>query len=138
MSDANKAVLRRLIEEAFGKGNLAAVDQLVADTFVEHAPPPGIPANKAGVKQTVEMFRSAFPDMTIAIEDVIAEGDKVAVRLVSRGTHKGPLMGIAPTGRTVNIREQHWVRIANGQIVEHWGIEDSLGMMQQLGVVPSA
>ncbi len=135
MSDANKATLRRFLDEAFGKGNLAAVDDLIADMFVDHSPPPDISGDKAGMKQTVKLFRSAFPDLRLTIEDMIAEGDKVAVRVVTRGTHKGELMGIAPTGRSVTINEQHIVRFANGKITEHWGVEDNLGMMQQLGVV---
>ena len=135
MSDANKAVLRRFFDEAFGKGNLAAVDELVADNFVDHSPPPNGSPDKAGVKQIVKMFRSAFPDLRLTVEGIIAEGDIVAVRVVSHGTHKGELMGIAPTGRTITMNEQHWVRVANGKIVEHWGVEDNLGMMQQLGVM---
>ena len=135
MSDANKATLRRFLDEAFSKGNLAAVDELIADIFVDHSPPPDISGDKAGMKQIVKLFRSAFPDMRVTVEDMIAEGDKVAVRVVTRGTHKGELMGIAPTGRSVTINEQHIVQFANGKITEHWGVEDNLGMMQQLGVV---
>ena len=83
----------------------------------------------------MKLFRSAFPDLKLTVEDMIAEGDKVAVRIVTRGTHEGELMGIAPTGRTVTINEQHVVHFANGKITEHWGVEDNLGMMEQLGVV---
>ena len=135
MSDANKAVLRRFLDEGFGKGNPAVVDELIADNFVDHSPAPNGSPDKAGVKQTIKMFRSAFPDLRVTVEGIMAEGDVVAVRVVSHGTHKGDLMGIAPTGRAVTMNEQHWVRFANGQIVEHWGVEDNLGMMQQLGVV---
>ena len=135
MSDANKAATRRFVDEAFSKGNLAAVDELVADDYIDHSPPPNVPADKAGLKQLVEMFRSAFPDLTVTVEDMVAEGDKVAIRVVTRGTHQGELMGIAPTGRVVAFNEQHFVRISNGKLVEHWGVEDDLGMMQQLGVV---
>ena len=135
MSDANKATLRRFLDEAFGKGNLAAVDELIADIFVDHSPPPDISGDKAGMNQIVKLFRSAFPDLRVTVEDMIAEGDKVAVRVVTRGTHKGELMGIAPTGRSVTINEQHIVQFANGKIAEHWGVEDNLGMMQQLGIV---
>ena len=135
MSDANKAALRRFLDEGFNKGNQGAIDEMIADSFVDHSPPPGVPGNKAGVKQIVQMFRAAFPDLRVTVEDVIADGDKVAVRMVTRGTHKGDLMGVAPTGKTVTVNEQHWVRFANGKAVEHWGVEDNLGMMQQLGVV---
>ena len=130
MSDANKALTHRFIDEVFSKGNLTAVDDLVADDYVDHNPPPDLPADKAGLKQIVEMFRSAFPDLAVTVEDTVAEGDKVAVRVVTRGTHKGELMGIAATGRTVAFNEQHFVRVSNGKLVEHWGVEDHLGMMQ--------
>ncbi len=140
MSDVNKAATRRFIDEAFGKGNLAVVDELVADDYVDHNPPPNLPADKAGLKQVVTMFRSAFPDLTVTVQDIVAEGDKVAVRVVTRGTHQGELMGVAATSRTVTVDEQHFVRISNRKLVEHWGVEDNLWMMQQLGVVeaPSA
>ena len=137
MLDANKATLRRFLDEGFGQGNLATVDELVADTFVDHSPPPQISGDKAGMRQIVKLFRSAFPDLRLTVEDMIAEGDKVVVRMVTHGTHKGELMGIPPTGRSVTVNEQHIVRFANGKITEHWGVEDNLGMMQQLGVVPA-
>ena len=86
------------------------------------------------MKETVK-YRATFPDVRITIEEMIAEGDKVAIRIVARGTHKGDLMGIAPTGRAVTVNEQHFVCFADGKIVEYWGVEDNLGMMQQLGVV---
>jgi steroid delta-isomerase-like uncharacterized protein len=135
MPEERKAVVRRFLSEAFERGNLGAVDELIADNFVDHTPPPKVPDNKAGLKQTVRMFRSAFPDIRLTIEDMIEEGNKVAVRLVTHGTHKGELMGIAPTGRTISVNEEHFMRFADGKIAEHWGVEDNLAMMQQLGVV---
>jgi steroid delta-isomerase-like uncharacterized protein len=134
-ADTNKSAVRRFLGEAFDKGNLAAVDELIAEDFVDHNPPPKVRADKTGLKQTVTLFRSAFPDLRLTVEDMIAEGDKVAVRIVSRGTHKGELMGIAPTGRSIAVNEEHILRLANGKIAEHWGVEDNLSMMQQLGVV---
>ena len=97
------------------------MDELVADDFVDHSPPPDVSADKAGMKQIVQMFRTAFPDLKLTVEDTIAEGDKVAVRVVTSGTHKGELMGIPPTGQTVTFNEQHWVRLVDGKITEHWG-----------------
>jgi len=136
MSDANKAVVRRLVEEAFGKGNIGVVDELIADDFVDRTPMPGgPPPTKAGMKQMVQMFRSAFPDMTASIAGMISEGDTVAIRVVSRGTHKGEMMGIKATGKSFEINEQHWATVRNGKIVEHWGVEDNFGMMVQLGIV---
>lgn len=135
MSEDNKATLRRFMDEVFQKGNVSAVDELVADEFVDHSPMPGTAAGKAGIKDVSHAYRGAFPDLQITIDDIIAEGDMVAMRISGTGTHQGALMGIAPTGRKVNMTEQHFVRFAHGRIVEHWGVEDTLGMMQQLGVV---
>ncbi len=135
MAETHKSTVRRLISEAFEKGNLATVDEVIADNFIEHTPMPKVPANRAGLKQTVTMYRAAFPDLRMRIEDIVEEGNKVAVRLVTHGTHKGELLGIAPTGRTITVNEEHFLRFADGKIAEHWGIEDNLALMQQLGVV---
>ncbi len=116
MSDANKAVVRRLVEEAFGKGNIGVVDELIADDFVDRTPMPGgPPPNKAGMKQMVQMFRSAFPDMTASIEGMISEGDTVAIRVVSRGTHKGEMMGIKATGKSFEIKSSTGRRCGTGK-----------------------
>ena len=117
MSETNKALARRFQNELFVNGNLAVVDELVADDYVDHSPMPGGPEGKAGLTQIASVFRAAFPDMQLVAEDVIAEGDKVVMRNVARGTHTGELMGIAPTGRTVTINEIHIVRFAGGKIV---------------------
>lgn len=135
MSETNKALTQRFIDEIFNQGNLASLDELIADDFVDRTPMPNVPANKEGLKQIALMFRAAFPDLKVTVEQQIAEGDLVAMRLVTRGTHRGDLMGIAATGKQIEINEQHIIRIANGKAVEHWGVEDNLGMMQQLGVV---
>ena len=135
MSDANKATVQRFVGDLVVKGNLDVVDELVADDYVEHSPLPGLPTGKAGLKQLATMFRTGFPDLAISDEDLIAEGDKVVMRQVTTGTHQGEFMGIAATGRKITVNEIHVVRLTNGQIVEHWGVEDSLGMMQQLGVI---
>ena len=81
------------------------------------------------------MYHSAFPDLRLTIEDMTEKDNKVAIRLVSHGTHKDKLMRIAPTGRSITINEEHFVRFTNGKIAEHWGVEDNLTMLQQLGVV---
>jgi steroid delta-isomerase-like uncharacterized protein len=133
----NKAILRRLYEEIHNKGNMAVADELIAADFVNHnVPSPEIPPGPEGVKQIFTMFRHAFPDFNVTVEDMVAEGDKVVARLTVRGTHKGEFMGIAPTGKQITISVIDIARIASGKIVERWGAEDNLGMMQQLGVVP--
>ena len=135
MSDANKATVERFVEELFVKGNLDVVDELVADDFVDHMPMPGTSSGKEGLRQLATMFLAAFPDTSIGDVDLIAEGDKVVMRQVTTGTHQGEIMGVAATGRKITVNEIHIVRLTDGKIVEHWGVEDNLGMMQQLGVV---
>ncbi|MFQ5901607.1 MAG: ester cyclase [Thermodesulfobacteriota bacterium] len=135
--EENKAIMRRWYEEVLNKGNLAVVDELIATDCVDHNPlAPELPAGLEGVKQGFTMFRTAFPDVRVTVEDMIAEGDKVVSRLTLRGTHKGEFMGIAPAGKQVTVASIDIVRIAGGKMVEHWDVIDELSMMQQLGVVP--
>jgi steroid delta-isomerase-like uncharacterized protein len=137
MSEANKALVRRMANEVMNNGNLRVVDEIIAPNAVNHSNPPGFPAGTAGVKQMVTMYRSAFPDMRITIEDLVAEGDKVVARWSATGTHRGELMGIPATGKRVTVTGIEINRIAGGKIAEHWEIFDQLSMMQQLGVVPA-
>lgn len=130
----NKAIFRRIVEEGFNKGNLAIVDELVAANHVNHADNVHGPEE---YKQFITMYRTAFPDLHMTVEDQIAEGDKVVNRWTSRGTHQGDLMGIPPTGKQVTLTGTYVARIVGGKIIEEWGNFDALGMMQQLGVVPS-
>lgn len=139
MSAENKATIRRFIEEAWNRGNLSVVDRIFSSDHVGHDPanPPGFPPpGPDGVKGLVTMYRTAFPDAHFTIEDQIAEGDKVATRWRASGTHKGDLMGIAPTGRKVTVTGitiDHFDGVRN---MESWSNWDALGLMQQLGVVP--
>ena len=137
MSEENKAIVRRFYEEVANQGNLSVMDELVATDFIDHNPPsPEIAPGREGARQVFAMFRSAFPDMNLAVESQIAEGDKVVYRLTFQGTHKGEMMGIPPTGKTVSIGVIDVLRLEGGQLVERWGESDDMGMMQQLGVVP--
>ena len=132
----NKALVRRFVEEVQSGGNIDAIDELCSPEFVNHSAPPGVPSNCEGVKQLTVMFRQAFPDSYFTVEDMIAEGDKVATRKIFHGTHQGTFMGIPPTGQQVSIGLIDVVRVADGKVVEHWSMGDNLGMMQQLGVIP--
>ena len=134
--EENKAIVHRIMEEIFNKGNVAAADELIASNFVDHNPVCGQPAGLEGLKQVVTMFRTAFPDLHCTVEEMIAEGDKVMARGTIRGTHKGEFMGVPPTGKRVRVTGIDIVRIAGGKVVERWGNFDEMGMMQQLGVVP--
>ncbi len=132
-TEHNKAAFTA-INDIFNTGDLSGVTDLIAENYTEHDRPPGIVDGLAGFKQLVEMYRSAFPDLRSRTEQVVAEGDLVAGRIVTTGTHAGALMRIAPTGKNIDIQEFHIVRFANGQCVEHWGVVDLMTMMHQLGV----
>lgn len=133
----NKNVARRIFEEGFGQGRVNIADEIIAPNFVDHSGPPGFPASgPESFRQLVTAIRAAFPDLRATIEDQIAEGDKVVVRGTMRGTHRGDLFGIPATGKSFEITAIDILRIVDGKVVEHWGNEDDLGMMQQLGVIP--
>ncbi len=135
--EENKAVAQRWIEEAWNKGDLAIVDELIASSYVLHDPTrPGL-RGREGIKASISMFRTAFPDLHFTIEDQIAEGDKVVIRYIVQGTHRGPLMGIAATGKQGTLTGMDIYRIADGQIEEAWSNWDMLRMLQQMGVIPS-
>ncbi len=134
-TEANKALVRRYVEEVINQGNVAAIDDFNPPTYVNHLPG-SPPLDVAGVKQFVTMVRTAFPDMHQTIEDLIAEGDKVVQRATLRGTHQGEFQGIPPTGKPVSVTLMNISRIADDKIVEDWVNFDQLGMLQQLGVIP--
>ncbi len=135
--EENKAVVRRFVEEVQNRGNLAALDELCGAGFVNHSAPPGVPPTREGLEQLTALFRQAFPDGQMAIEEMLAEADRVATRKTFRGTHQGDLMGLPPTGRRVEIGLIDIVRVVDGRVVEHWNAVDNLGMMQQLGAIPA-
>jgi steroid delta-isomerase-like uncharacterized protein len=136
---ANAKASRRILEEIFGAGNYAVADELIAADAVGHDPALPEPVNgPEGLKEAARGYRSAFPDLTITTDTVIAEGDLVAIRWTARGTHKGDLFGIAPTGKEATVTGITIDRHAGGKIAESWTNWDTLGLLQQLGAVPSA
>ena len=135
-TEENKAIVRRIWEEILNKGNLALVDELVAPNYIGHFPGMEDIKGPEGLKQLFTMYLTAFPDLRLTIDDMVAEGDKVVCRVTLRGTHKGDLMGIAPTGKQVTGTRTVIHRIVGGKEVEGWDCADTLGMLQQLGVVP--
>ena len=134
--EQNKALVRTLMDDDISKGNLAVADAIIAPDFFDHTNPPGMQEGVAGHKAIVTLFRGAFPDLNWTIDDLIAEGDRVVARTTMTGTHLGELFGIPPTGKQVSMYGVHVLRIAGGKIAEHWGSNDDLGLMRQLGAVP--
>jgi steroid delta-isomerase-like uncharacterized protein len=137
-AEANKRVVRRFVDEYQTAANEQSFAELLHPEVVDRSRPPGIAEGAEGVRQQFEAFRAAFPDFHAVIHDQIAEDDKVVTRKVFHGTHHGELMGIAPTGREVQIEVIDIVRIEDGQIVEHWNVVDRLGLLAQLGALDAA
>ena len=135
--EENKVLMSRFLEEVFNKKNLAAIDEFIAPNQIDHTLPPFLPTTPEGTKQAIDMFLKAFPDMHLTIEDMIAEGDKVVIRYTSRGSQRGAFMGIPPTGKQMTVSSIIIARIADGKIVEEWGLDDQMGMLQQLGIIPA-
>lgn len=126
----------RIIEEAWNEGNLEVIDELVAGDYELHVPSaPKEFRGPEGFKEFVRMYRTAFPDLTLSVEDRVVEGDKIADRIVSRGTHEGELMGIEPTGRETEITSMVIHHLEDGEVVADYGLLDNFGLLQQLGVV---
>ena len=142
MSEANKELVRRHFEEIFNRKNLAVCDEIMAEDFVEHgvAPfaqsAPGRVNGPQAMRATAEWLLAQFPDLHMTIEAMIAEGDTVAVRILSEGTNLGALNGVVPpTGRRFRARQSHWFRVAENKLVEHWATREDLPVMLQLGVL---
>lgn len=136
-TEVNKASARRFYDEVFNKKNKAAIDEFIASNQVDHAAPPATPGGLAGARQTITMYLTAFPDLHFTVEDIIAEGDKVVARLAVRRTQQGAFMGIPPTGKQATSTAIDINRYVGGKSVEHWLEMDTLGLLQQLGVVPT-
>lgn len=136
-SEENKTLGRRIVE-AINSGNLTTIDEVFAPSYVDRTPFPGSTPDREGYKQSLTAFRAAFPDFRYTIDDEIVAGDKLVHRLTGRGTQKGEFQGVPATGKQATWSEIHIGRVVNGKVVEHWGLLDQLGMMQQLGLAPAA
>jgi predicted ester cyclase len=142
MSEANKQLVRRHFEETFNQKNDAVADELIAEEYLEHAlapfgqAEPGKVNGPTHMRQTTQWLLAQFPDLRMTIEAIVAEGDTVAVRILSEGTNLGALNGILPpTGKRFVARQSHWFRVADGKLAEHWATREDLPAMLQLGVV---
>jgi steroid delta-isomerase-like uncharacterized protein len=128
---------RRLLEEAFSQGNLSVVDELADENLINHDPADGGEySGREAAKQQIKMYRAAFPDLVVTIDDIFESGDRVAMRWTARGTHRGELMGLAPTGTQTTTTGITIDRYADGKVVESWTNWDTLGLMRQLGAAP--
>jgi predicted ester cyclase len=127
-------VLRMVVEQGFSKGNLDALDGIVAADYVEHQP--GLGLDLEGFKHAIAGLRASFPDFTLTIEDLTVDGDMVWARLKARGTHGGPLFGLQPTGKQIEVDVFDLIRVEDGMLVEHWGVPDRFTILDQLGLLP--
>jgi steroid delta-isomerase-like uncharacterized protein len=138
VSEQNKQLVRRAVEEIWNQGRFEIIDELAAGDIVVHGAAPGQDLHgTAALTQFYSALRAAFPDLRFTIEDQIAEGDRVVTRWSARGTHLGEFEGIPPTGKTAAIGGVDIDRLADGKVIECWPFSDQLGMLQQLGVVPA-
>ena len=136
-AEENKATFRRYVEEAWNKGNMDIMDELMAAHYARHMAISAPPLTREGQKQRILGFRRAFPDLHLTIEDMVAEGEKASFRLTLRGTHQGEFMRVAPTGKQIAVGAVDVARFEDGKVVEQWGQTDLLGLLQQLGAVPT-
>ena len=138
-TEENKALVHRIFKEINKQNHEELMEEVCAPDLVWHGVPPGIStglSGLAGAKQAHTALFTAFPDAHWVVEDLIAEGDKVVVRLTMHGTHQGDFMGIPPTGKEVTVPFIAICRFVGGKEVEHWGVGDMLGWLQQLGAIP--
>jgi steroid delta-isomerase-like uncharacterized protein len=127
----------RYYEEIWNQGRLEVCDELIAPDYVnQSAPLPGLPPGPEGLKQIVAAVRRAFPDLHYTIEDLVLGGEKAALRVTMRGTHRGEFLGAAPTGRQVEVQEIQIEHLHDDRIVAHWHLIDELGLRRQLGLLP--
>jgi len=136
-AETNKQVVRRYSDDIFTQGNLSIIDEVIAEDYVEHSGPPQLPSHgRESVRALVTLFRSAFPDLRLQIDDLLVDGDYVISRNIGMGTHLGAFFGIPATGRTGAMGGIHVYRLVNGKIAEHWSNSDDFGLLVQLGVIP--
>jgi steroid delta-isomerase-like uncharacterized protein len=136
-TEENKALTRRFYEEVFNNKNMAGVDAFVAPNIIDHSLPPGAPGGIESVRQAITMLLTAFPDLHLTLEDLIAEGNRVVVHWTMRGTHQGASLGMPPTGKQFTMPGVSLLRLESGTAVEAWIVQDQLSMLQQLGLVPA-
>lgn len=134
---ADAAAMKRLYD-LINAGDIDGFGELLADDFVEHEEMPGLERSKEGVKQLFHLYRAAFPDLRMEVQDVLVSGDKAVARVRATGTHQGEFLGLAATGKSIDVQLIDITRFGDdGRAREHWGVFDALAMMQQLGAIPA-
>ena len=136
-AEENKVIVLRHWEEVVSQGKLDLIDEIFAPDFVAHEADQDI-IGPEGVRQFILMLRAAFPNLHVNVEDVVAEGDKVVQRWRGHGSHQGELMGLPPSGKRVSVAGITISRFEGGKVAEEWELYDMMGMMQQLGAIPSS
>ncbi len=132
MASRNEEIVRRWLEQGFSSGDLSVADTVFAEDFVNHTALPGQARGRDGFKRALVTLRAAFPDLKIRIDDLVCEGDRVAVRDEISGVHSGEFNGVKPTGRRVVVGRISFYKLVNGLITEHWAQLDMAGLMRQL------
>jgi predicted ester cyclase len=135
MSEKNKRITRRVLDELFDKGDMDAADELIHPDFVNHEAPPNNPQGPEGLKETVTWLRGLWGPMHAQIEDEICEGDNVVARVTVHGRHMGEFLGRAPTGKEYAVEHIHIWRLEDEKVIEHWSVRDDLGQALQLGLI---
>ena len=133
----NKALVRRMEDEIFNKRRLDAVDEFISPEYVLRTAPDGVPSNRDAVRDAMAMYLAGFPDLHVSVDQLLAEDDRVVALLTYSGTHEGELFGMPPTGKRISVRQVAMYRVEDGQVAEEWEVSDQLGLMQQLGAIPS-
>ena len=132
----NKQRIDAFVQDVFNRGDVAAADQYIDRSFVDHAPWPGQPGSRDGFKAGLADFRAAFPDLRVEQQRMIAEDATVVGHFTISGTHLGVFMGAPPSGKSFRIDAVDIVTVRDGRIVEHWGVMDGAALAQQLGLAP--
>ena len=135
----DRAVAMKRLYDLINAGDIDGFGELLAEDFVEHEELPGLEPSKEGVKNLFHMYRAAFPDLRMETQDVLVSGDKAVARVRATGTHQGEFLGMAATGRSVDVQLIDITRFGDdGLAREHWGVFDALALMQQLGAFPES
>jgi steroid delta-isomerase-like uncharacterized protein len=135
MSAQLESIVRHFLDQVINGKKLDLIDEFTTPDVIDHTVPPGMPAGREGVKATLGMFFSAFPDLTYTLDDVVVDGNKVATRSTISGTHQGEFMGIPATGKRFSVSSIDIMQFKGDKVVERWAVDDNLTMLQQLGVI---